>query len=408
MRGLAGDESAGPLVRWRGKRTVTRENKSPHPVRRGPPRGEKQLTRGAAVAAVLSGSWRPVPGDYAGPAEALAEAVPCLLETGGGGLAWRRVRDTPLSRSGPGQRLRHAYWSQVVDAPARELETWRTLYVLARDGGPEPVLIKGWASACLYPEPGCRPYGDVDVCVAPDRTGESLRRLTANARFLGTVDLHEGVADLEDRPRAELYRRSRAAAVGPVRARLLGPEDQLRHLCLHLMRHGAFRPLWLCDVAAALEAAPPGFDWAYFCRGDRRRTAWALCALGLARRLLGARLNGPAAVDRAARAPGWMCEVVLHQWGLGARGIRPTPGTDYLRRAGGVRRLVRDRWNNLNLVERFMAWGWWPPPDLPGWLVRLVALPVHALLFLRRGGCRPQTGSGAAPGPIDLHRGRVA
>jgi hypothetical protein len=42
--------------------------------------------------------------------------------------------------------------------------------------------------------------------------------------------------------------------------RILGAEDHLRLLCLHLLKHGAWRPLWLCDVAAALESRPSSFD----------------------------------------------------------------------------------------------------------------------------------------------------
>ena len=46
-------------------------------------------------------------------------------------------------------------------------------------------------------------------------------------------------------------------------------EDQLRQLCLHLLRHGACRPLWLCDVAVMLESLPGDFDWDRCLGGDR-------------------------------------------------------------------------------------------------------------------------------------------
>ena len=244
---------------------------------------------------------------------------------------------------------------------------------------------------------------DTDVCVAPERLAEAARRLTENARFLGAVDLHEGVADLQDRSWEEILRRSRTAVIGPVQARLLGPEDQLRHLCLHLMRHGAYRPLWLCDIAAALEAAAPDFDWPYFLSGARRLTAWVRCALGLARQLLGARTSAPARLARTFRTPGWMCDVALHQWGMGARSIDSTPWADYLRGAGGLRRLLRDRWNDLNLIDRFMAWGWRPLPDWPAALVRAVGLTAHSLQFLLRGSGRPDPAD-KPDLPFELHR----
>jgi hypothetical protein len=56
------------------------------------------------------------------------------------------------------------------------------------------------------------------------------------------VDLHVAVPDLPDRPWDEVFRRSRLAALGEVAVRVLGPEDQLRLLCLHLARHGIARP----------------------------------------------------------------------------------------------------------------------------------------------------------------------
>lgn len=111
---------------------------------------------GAGIASLLSGSWRAAPAPFSGTAELLADVAPCLLETGGGALAWRRVQATSLARSTPGQQLRQAYWNQALEAPLRELETWRTLYYLMRDGGPEPILVKGWTSARLYPEAGYR------------------------------------------------------------------------------------------------------------------------------------------------------------------------------------------------------------------------------------------------------------
>ena len=41
--------------------------------------------------------------------------------------------------------------------------------------------------------------------------------------------------------------------------RVLSPEDDLRFLCLHLLRHGAVQPLWLCDICVLLEARANDF-----------------------------------------------------------------------------------------------------------------------------------------------------
>jgi hypothetical protein len=93
----------------------------------------------------------------------------------------------------------------------------------------------------------------------------------------------------------------------------------LRLLCLHMLGHGAWRALWLCDVAAAVEARPPTFDWDRFLWGDRRRTEWVTCALGLAHALLGARIAETPVAERARHLPRWLAPAVLRQWGQGFR-----------------------------------------------------------------------------------------
>ncbi len=50
--------------------------------------------------------------------------------------------------------------------------------------------------------------------------------------------------------------RSQLVNLDGVDVRVPGLEDHLGILCLHLLHHGAFRPLWLCDIAAALETRP--------------------------------------------------------------------------------------------------------------------------------------------------------
>ena len=61
--------------------------------------------------------------------------------------------------------------------------------------GLQPILIKGWAAARLYPETGLRPYGDIDVCVRPDQLAAAKKLLHEAAGSCGWVELHEGVPD---------------------------------------------------------------------------------------------------------------------------------------------------------------------------------------------------------------------
>src|SRR5688572_7015078 len=135
-------------------------------------------TPAVAAAVVLSGSWRADPGGGI-RAEELSAAAPLLLRTGAGALGWRRARGTPLHTRPEALQLQRAHRIQMLEAALGEREIPR-LFGLLRSGGIEPLLVKGWAVARLYPEKGLRPYGDVDLCVRPAEL-ESARSILAGA-----------------------------------------------------------------------------------------------------------------------------------------------------------------------------------------------------------------------------------
>jgi hypothetical protein len=81
-----------------------------------------------------------------------------------------------------------------------------------------------------------------------------------------------------------------------------------------MLRHGILRPLWLCDVALAVESRPADFDWTWFEAGRRRRTESVQAAVALAHRLLGARLDDVPAAVRERELPHWFEPAVLRQW----------------------------------------------------------------------------------------------
>jgi hypothetical protein len=265
------------------------------------------------VAALLAGAWRRCP-----PAERLSPAdleaiAPLLAASGAGALAWHRLQQPLLRTLRAGRELRQHYRLQTLQAIECESATG-TLVRRLRATGVEPLLIKGWSSALLYPEPGLRPFGDVDLCVRADQIETAAAALCAGP-LPCPVDLHAEVPDLPDRAWSEVIERSRTVTVGDVAVQTLGPEDQLRLLCLHLARHGMARPLFLCDVAACLESLPAGFDWDGWRRGREHLSQWACCVVGLACRLLGAcpdRVTG-----HLLGVPSWVEEAVLWCWGGG-------------------------------------------------------------------------------------------
>ena len=218
-----------------------------------------------------------------------------------------------------------------------------------------------------YAEPGLRPYGDIDLCVRPDQA-RAAQAILACAGGRAPVDLHAGIPDLPDRHWAEVFERSESIACGATAVRVPGPEDHLRLLAVHLVRHGGFRPLWLCDVAAAVEAIKPEFDWEYLRQGDPRLSDWALCVIALARRLLGARVDHPAVRAADDRLPLWAVRTVLWRWGTGRE--RRSLAWYASRPADGLRAL---HYHGLNPIRFAFRAGVGPHTRLPLPLVQLAA-----------------------------------
>ena len=182
--------------------------------------------------------------------------------------------------------------------------------------GIDALLVKGWTAARLYAQPGLRPYGDVDVCVAPEQHDAAQAVLAKSAPAIN-VDLHTGLAINSGFARdLPSYEDARAHAshgrLEGVDVLMLAPEEQLSLLCVHLLTHGAWRPLWLCDIAAAVERLTDDFDWDRCLGRSRRLATWVSSTVTLAERLLGARPSS--ALPVPARTPPWLEPAVLKQW----------------------------------------------------------------------------------------------
>jgi hypothetical protein len=300
---------------------------------------------GKLLTMALAGAWREPPPPLRFSPQALARVMPRLLETGAAGLAWRRIRQTKLASSDPAFQLQQAYRFQVLQAVLQEGDLQQLLLFL-RSAGIQPLLAKGWATARLYPEAGLRPYGDIDLYVRPEDYPAAQTALRSAGAPQCPVDLHRGFPDLPNNSWADLWSRSRVICFREVEVRILGSEDQLRHLCLHLLRHGAWRPLWLCDIGAALEHLPEGFDWSYCLGANWRQSQAVVCALGLAHRLLGACLDEPLVARRARRLPSWLVPALLRQWSLPYRRYQGLPLAAQLRQPAGMMQALRQRWPN--------------------------------------------------------------
>jgi hypothetical protein len=317
---------------------------------------------GRLVASILAGSWRASPPRLESSNDELASVSTALLKSGAGGLAWWRVRNSGPEGE-PAAQFRQAYLLHTIHAERYALEL-RDSVLLLRGAGIEPVVVKGWVSARLYPEAGLRPYGDLDLCVRPEQFAEAKALLAGSAY---SVDLHQGFGDAGSDDYETLFERSRQLPLDNIFVRVLSDEDHLRYLALHLLRHGAYRPIWLCDVAAAVEAADSGFDWGRALGSSRRLAEWTICVIALARELLDADANNAPLEVTKKRLPGWLIRNVLDKW------TEPIPGrqgehrydrpmASYFRNPRGLMRDLRTRWPDplAATVEVNGPINWWP------------------------------------------------
>ena len=214
------------------------------------------------------------------------------------------------------EQLRDAYRLHALHAAVHARELAEVVRAL-ETAGIDALIVKGWTAARLYAESGLRPYGDIDVCVGPGQhraAGEAL----ADSVPSTDVDLHCGLAVnsrmIADLPSFETaWERAPQATLGDTEIRVLAPEDHLALLCVHLLTHGAWRPLWLCDVAAVLESASDKFYWDRCLGRSRRLATWVRSTVALAEELLGAEPKH--APPPRSRPPRWLEPAVLRQWG---------------------------------------------------------------------------------------------
>ena len=188
-------------------------------------------------------------------------------------MAWFRIRQSGKDLSPSVLRVYHeAYISLVATAAAHEAELERLSNALCA-ANIRFVLLKGWSVGRLYPESGLRPSGDIDLWIDPQQrlAAEAVLRDLALTR---AVDLeHDQLARFEDRGFAEFYALCDTPQLGSAAVKILRLEDQVRILCLHFLKHGGWRPLWLCDIAILLESQRGTFDWKV-CLGANHRRAY--------------------------------------------------------------------------------------------------------------------------------------
>jgi hypothetical protein len=274
---------------------------------------DERPEKGTLVAHLLAGAWRQsVPSSIDLSERQLDEITPQLYASGAGAIGWWRVRGTSLRTTSSGELLQQAYRLQALQASIHERQICK-VFRLLRDAGVEPLLAKGWASASLYPDPALRPYGDVDLLVKPEQFKAAQAVLAGEELSDCWVDLHKQFSELEERSVNDLFERSRLVDLDDQAIRILSAEDHLALLAVHLLKHGGWRPIWLCDIAASIESVADDFDWRICLGNTRKRGKWISVAIALAENLLDADTGRLPAVVRS-KLPAWVGKSVIRQW----------------------------------------------------------------------------------------------
>lgn len=305
-------------------------------------------SHGRLVAATLQGSWRRSPKALECTASELEEIAPLLQRSGAAALCWRRIQSSNLRDVPAAKELRQAYRLNTLQAAVNQ-QTIEEIIALLRSVEIEPILVKGWAVARAYTDHGLRPYGDIDLCVRPEQVAAAESALNNLSNMQYEVDVHSGFEKFGGGRTDEIYARSQLVRLVEKDVHVLSAEDHLRVLCIHMLREGAWRPLWLCDIAAVVESLPADFDWDCCLGGNRRQADWVLCAISLTQQLLGADISRTPAAHRTRGLPRWLVPTILKEW----ESLLPSmtqrhraPIANYLRSPVGVLRGLRHRWPN--------------------------------------------------------------
>ena len=268
-----------------------------------------------AFLALLAGAWRRDIDHLRIPIEDLEQSMPSITATGLEGLVCRRI--DPLHFNEPFYlSLEEGYRRNQLQSFVHEIQV-QDVFRRMRTAGIEPILFKGWGLARLYPNCGMRPYGDIDLWLPPAQLNEAFGALQANGQANYCVELHTSFYPQYERTLDDVIEQSRLIDLDGVDVRIPCPEDHLRFICLHFLYHGAWRPLWLCDVALMVESAGSEFDWDRCLSGNRKHDDWIACVIGLAHQFLGADIGGTPVQKRAQSLPHWLTSAVVRQWEKG-------------------------------------------------------------------------------------------
>ncbi|MBC7911852.1 MAG: nucleotidyltransferase family protein [Pyrinomonadaceae bacterium] len=307
--------------------------------------GSSSIPPSRLIASLLSGAWRQMPPAPKLTTAELERIAPLLIKSGGGALAFWKLRGTPLESTTAAQDLKQTYRLYTLQAAIHEREIAQVIKLL-KPAGIAPVLVKGWSVARKFPEPALRPYGDIDLFIHPEQFDKATEILSSPEGRKFFVDLHKGADHLDTTPFDVLYERAQVVGLGDETVRVLADEDHLRVLCVHFLHHGGWRPAGLCDIGLLVESSGASFDWEACLTGDKKRAGWVACTVALAHQLLGADISETPITATAANLPRWLVPAVLREWNnpVSIDHVVPPPLAKRLSHPFETIKAIRRRW----------------------------------------------------------------
>ncbi len=192
------------------------------------------------------------------------------------------------------------------------------VFDLFRSHDVEPILIKGWAAARLYPPGVFRHIGDIDIAVSAADHPKALHVLQTEEGKQYFVDLHREFRRLDSAPWADIAARSQLIPLDGTTIRIPSPEDHLRLLCAHWLVDGGRHKEKLDDIKYAVETRPADFVWDIcFNAGGPVRRNWVITAIGVAHRYRGLSIDDLPFAEEARRLPSWIASAIEKEWKAG-------------------------------------------------------------------------------------------
>ena len=323
------------------------------------------LEDGLRVSQLLAGCWRAQP--PSAPPLSLDEVrrlEPRLQTLGCAAAAWRQLAAAPWRMDPRLAPLQHSFRVHCAESFAAEISLPEIVAAL-KGAGVEFVLAKGWSAAARYGEPGIRPYGDYDFFL----NAAQLEAAQSAVSDLLLPECHELELHTEynlpyDRPVSDFIHDSTVELLGDTEVPVPRVEDHIRFLALHLLYHGAWRPLGLCDIAAMVESAESEPDWERVFHGDPLFTSWVRHVIPLAIDCVGLDPHRVPEAVRSHPTPDWLRPAMLEQWGRGdgssLHGGLGAALPHVWRKEGGLWAELRSHWRNpieasVELSEPFDA-----------------------------------------------------